>query len=77
MSYRQRRAAPGLPPFQGGAIGYLAYELGRQLERLPARAVDDLNLPDMDIDFYDWVIARDNAKNMTWDSKRSPRWNRV
>ncbi|MDP7085879.1 MAG: hypothetical protein QGH97_16210, partial [Dehalococcoidia bacterium] len=21
-------------PFQGGAIGYLAYELGRQLERL-------------------------------------------
>ncbi len=44
----------------------MAYELGRQLERLPARAVDDLNLPDMDIGFYDWVIARDNAKNMTW-----------
>jgi para-aminobenzoate synthetase component 1 len=40
----------------------LAYELGRQLERLPARAVDDLNLPDMDIGFYDWVIARDNAR---------------
>ena len=26
---------PGLPPFQGGAAGYLAYDWGRVLERLP------------------------------------------
>ena len=27
---------PGLPPFQGGAAGYLAYDWGRALETLPA-----------------------------------------
>ena len=36
---------PGLPPFQGGAAGYLAYDWGRVLERLPAPRHDDLALP--------------------------------
>ena len=35
---------PGLPPFQGGAAGYLAYDWGRALERLPAPRHDDLAL---------------------------------
>ena len=30
--------APGPPPFQGGAVGYVGYELGRHLERLPRPA---------------------------------------
>lgn len=50
---------PGLPPFQGGAAGYLAYDLGRLLERLPERACDDLALPDLCLGFYDWVLAHD------------------
>jgi len=33
---------PGLPPFVGGAIGYFGYDVGRLLERLPARAADHL-----------------------------------
>ncbi len=57
---------PGLPPFQGGAIGYLSYELGHHLERLPYHAVDDLDLPEMNIGFYDWLIAHDSTTNSTW-----------
>ena len=50
---------PGLPPFQGGAAGYLAYDLGRLIERIPTRARDDMALPDMCLGFYDWVLAHD------------------
>ena len=32
-------AIPGLPPFQGGAAGYLSYDWGLELERLPAPAL--------------------------------------
>jgi para-aminobenzoate synthetase component 1 len=58
--------APGAPPFQGGAIGYLAYELAHHLERLPLTAVDDLELPEMNIGIYDWVIAQDRRTRETW-----------
>src|SRR4029453_2802483 len=33
---------PGLPPFQGGAAGYLAYDWGRVLERFPPPTYHDL-----------------------------------
>ena len=51
---------PGLPPFQGGAAGYLAYDWGRVLERLPAPRYDDLALPDVVLGIYDWVLAWDH-----------------
>jgi anthranilate synthase component 1 len=38
---------PGLPPLTGGLVGYLAYDVARRLERLPARASDDLGLPEL------------------------------
>jgi para-aminobenzoate synthetase component 1 len=57
---------PGLPPFQGGAIGYLAYELAHHLESLPRAAEDSLNLPDLNIAFYDWVVAHDGITGKTW-----------
>ncbi|MBI3953584.1 MAG: anthranilate synthase component I family protein, partial [Chloroflexi bacterium] len=57
---------PTLPPFQGGALGYLAYELGHHLEKLPHRAADDLGLPEMNVALYDWAIARDHARGSTW-----------
>ena len=50
-------AVPGLPPFQGGAAGYLAYDWGRVLERIPENRYDDLALPDAVLGIYDWVIA--------------------
>jgi para-aminobenzoate synthetase component 1 len=57
---------PGLPPFQGGAIGYLAYELAHHLELLPGAAVDGLDLPELNIAFYDWVVAQDGITGKTW-----------
>lgn len=63
----QRAAAlPGLPPFQGGAIGFVSYDYGRRLERLPAPALDDLAVPDAVLPLYDWVVAADHARNKAW-----------
>ena len=56
----------GLPPFQGGAAGYLAYDWGRVLERLPPSRYDDLALPDAVFGIYDWVIAWDHPASRAW-----------
>lgn len=47
----------GAPPFWGGAVGYMSYDLGWQLERLPRLALDDLALPEMLWGFHDVVVA--------------------
>src|SRR5437867_5233782 len=57
---------PGLPPFQGGAAGYLAYDWGRALERLPAPRHEDLALPDVVFGMYDWVLAWDHDESRAW-----------
>lgn len=59
-------AIPGLPPFQGGAAGYVAYDWGRTLERLPACRYDDLALPDVVLGIYDWVLAWDHDEGRAW-----------
>lgn len=53
---------PGLPPFTAGAIGFFAYDVVRHIERLPARAKDDLQLPDACLAFFHEVIAFDHVK---------------
>lgn len=62
------RTAPvaGLPPFQGGAAGYIAYDFGEVLERLPAPRYDDLALDDLVFGIYDWVIAWDLRAGRSW-----------
>jgi para-aminobenzoate synthetase component I len=57
---------PGLPPFQGGAAGYIAYDWGLTLELLPAPRYDDLGLPDLVIGLYDWVVAWDHESSRAW-----------
>jgi para-aminobenzoate synthetase component I len=61
-------AAPvsGLPPFQGGAAGYIGYDYGAVLERLPAARYDDLAIPDVVLGLYDWVIAWDHRLGTAW-----------
>lgn len=49
-------------PFRGGAIGYIAYDFGRQLETLaepagPASPVDEISF-----DFYDVILAFDHQE---------------
>ena len=57
---------PDLPPFQGGAAGYLAYDWGLELERMRAPSHDDLGLDDVAIGIYDWVLAWDHVTSRAW-----------
>jgi aminodeoxychorismate synthase component I len=54
---------PGAPPFFGGAVGYLSYDLVRQFESLPNYADDDLHFPDLEFAFYDLVTAFDHTSD--------------
>jgi len=65
---REHSAAPvsGLPPFQGGMAGYVGYDYGAVLERLPATRYDDLPIPDVLLGLYDWVIAWDHRIGAAW-----------
>ncbi|WP_439858786.1 aminodeoxychorismate synthase component I [Pseudomonas sp. MBLB4136] len=47
-------------PFAGGLIGYLGYDFGRRLEKLPAQAVDDLGLADARFGLYAWALISDH-----------------
>jgi para-aminobenzoate synthetase component I len=57
---------PGIPPFQGGIAGYIGYDWGAVLERLPAARYDDLAVPDVMLGLYDWVIAWDHRQGTAW-----------
>ena len=61
-----RQNDPALPPFQGGSVGYLGYELGRHLERLPPLPVAGLDVPDMVFGFYDTIAAFDARTQKAW-----------
>ena len=56
----------GLPPFQGGAAGLLGYDLGRQLEALPAAGIDEFEVPALAVGFYDVVVAFDHVSGQSW-----------
>ncbi|WP_207460605.1 aminodeoxychorismate synthase component I [Azospirillum sp. SYSU D00513] len=62
------RLPPGVAPvpFATGAVGFLGYELGRTLERLPARHGNDLGIPDMAFGLYDVAIAFDMVERRAW-----------
>ena len=53
-------------PFAGGAVGYFSYDLCHFIERLPATAVDDLNLPECYLAFYDTTIAFDHLSGKAY-----------
>jgi para-aminobenzoate synthetase component 1 len=49
-------------PFQGGAMGYLAYELKNQIEILPQTAKDNLELPDAFLMFPSKILIHDRKQ---------------
>ncbi len=53
-------------PFVGGAVGYLSYDLGNYIEKLPRTAVDDTDVYDLYFGLYDWVIVVDHLENKTY-----------
>lgn len=57
---------PGLPPFVGGGVGFFGFDLYRLLERVPARAVDDLRLPDLQFFFTDSAVVIDHEQECLW-----------
>ncbi len=59
------------PPFAGGLVGHLGYDLGRRLERLPTRAVDDQGLPDLRLGLHAWAIAWDGHDGRAWLAGRA------
>lgn len=50
------------PPFTAGWIGFLGYEAGRFLERLPGRAAEDLGLPRAWFGLYDTAALFDRRQ---------------
>ena len=54
------------PPFLGGLVGFLGYDLGAILERLPAIAPEDQDLPPLRLALHDWVVAWDRRTGHAW-----------
>jgi len=54
---------PDLPPFLGGGVGYFAYDLVRQFERLPVLAEDDLGLDDYQVMYFSTILAFDHLRH--------------
>ena len=53
---------PGLPPFLGGAVGMVAYDWVRFVERIPDGNPDVAGLPDLWFSFPETVVAYDNVR---------------
>ena len=54
---------PGLPRFQGGAVGYLGYDVVRFFEKLPDTAAAPLNVPDAIFLLADTLVVFDHARH--------------
>jgi anthranilate synthase component 1 len=54
---------PGLPRFQGGAVGFLSYDVVRHVEHLPKLTKDDQRLPDAVFMLTDSLLVFDNLRH--------------
>ncbi|MBI2919724.1 MAG: aminodeoxychorismate synthase component I [Planctomycetes bacterium] len=56
----------------GIAVGYLAYDMGRHVERIPRRASDDLGFPECHFAAYGRVLELDHARGTARMLGRGP-----
>ncbi len=49
-------------PFIGGAVGYLSYDIGNYIEKLPRTAIDDTGVYDLYFGLYNFVIVVDHLE---------------
>ncbi|WP_405493927.1 anthranilate synthase component I [Streptomyces sp. NBC_00096] len=57
-----RDLSSGMPPFTGGMVGYLGYDIVRRLERIGEHTEDDLQLPELTM-----LLTSDLAVLDHWD----------
>jgi para-aminobenzoate synthetase component 1 len=62
----RRPAEPQLPPFQGGWLGWLGYELGQHFEQVAAHPLHPAQSNDVELGLYDWVLAWDHERQRAW-----------
>ncbi len=57
---------PGIewPRFSGGAVGYIAYDWVRYVERLPEKNPDELGVPDAFFTFPETLLVHDRLRQM-------------
>ncbi len=53
---------PEMPPFTGGAVGYIGYDAVRLLENIPDRHPNEIGLEDAILMFFSTVLAFDHLK---------------
>lgn len=52
-----------LPPFVGGAVGYMSYDMVRDFEKIPDNKFDELNLPDAVFMITDTIVIFDHVRH--------------
>jgi para-aminobenzoate synthetase component 1 len=57
---------PNLPPFQTGLAGHFGYGLRHHIESVPTHARSDHGFPDLELGWYDTVIAVDHREHRAY-----------
>jgi anthranilate synthase component I len=71
---------PALPPFYGGVVGYLGYDVVREVEHLPDVPTDDTGLPDAVMEVTGSVAAFDHWRQRAFLIENvvvSPEWSQA
>ena len=63
---------PDLPPLQGGVVGYLSYDIVREIERLDDVPADELGLPDAVMSIIGSLVAFDHWRQRAYVMESVP-----
>jgi len=68
LKAHRMKPSPSPIPFNGGAVGWFAYDLGRFIERLPDTTLADIPLPEMHVALYDTIAGFDHQTSQWYVS---------